>query len=115
MNVGKRIMKTILKWLIARLWKNIGKVTDSVYRSGQMGFIRLPITIWLLRIDFIVGLNMDDSSHKEKFERWYTEKKGIPTLYYNWGASGNSYPEQLERVIATLEMVKGSEMRCLAH
>lgn len=108
-------MKYFLRWLLARLWKNFGKVTDNIYRSGQMGKIRLPITVKKCGIEFIIALNMDGSSSKEEFEKEFCEEKDIKVLHYNWSAGSNQFPDELQNVIDILEYNEKNGIKTLIH
>ena len=96
-------MKIILKYIIARLWKNFGKVTDNVYRSGQFGPIRWRLTSLFLKIDLVIALNMNDSNEDEIWEKEFLKEKGIKHKCYDWGASGNDKPGELEEVVSLIE------------
>ena len=108
-------MKEFLRWLLARLWKNYGSVTDTIYRSGQMGRIRLYVTFKLKKFKYVIGLNMDGSNSAEKFEKEYCDKHSIPYIHYNWSAGTNADPEQLFIVIGQLEENERSGCRTLIH
>jgi len=96
-------MEIILKYLLARLWKNFGKVTDNVYRSGQFGPTRWRLTSLFLKIDLVIALNMNDSNKDEIWEKEYLKEKGINHKCYDWGASGNDKSGELEEVISLIE------------
>lgn len=104
-----------IKYLLARFWKNLGPVTNNIYRSGQMGSIHLPITNKILKIKYIIALNMDGSNKEEEFEKEYCKKKKIEVLHYNWAASSNIYPEELQKVIDVLEYNNKNNIKTLIH
>jgi len=108
-------MYKFFSWFLAKFWKNFGGVTKHIYRSGQMGKIRLPITVYLCDIKCIIALNMDGSCPEEKFEKEYCEKNGIKTIHFNWSASDNKYPDQLDLVLQTLENNENKEINTLVH
>ena len=103
-------MEIILKYLLARLWKNFGKVTDNVYRSGQFGSIRWRLTSLFLKIDLVIALNMNDSNKEEVWEKEYLGKRNIAHMCYNWGSSKCDRPKELEKVIEVL-----GELNCALH
>lgn len=79
-------MHTIFRWIIARIFGNVGKVSNTkLYRSGQDWFGYLS---WLwVRPDVIINLSHKPyKDYQDKFEEWLCKKFDIiyhkyPTLY----------------------------------
>jgi len=102
-------------WLMTTLFKNFGNVTGEIYRSGQMGRILLPFFVKRYGIKTIIALNMDGSNKRETFEMNYCVDHGIHHIRYNWSAGGNSFPGQLDHVVATLEGAYITDTPLLIH
>jgi len=98
------MVKNFIRWCVARGWKNFGQAYETVYRSGQMGPLRLILTNWILKFDLVIALNQDESSYKERFEKQYFEKRIKDRyIHFNFGAGGNMYPTECDQVLSLLE------------
>ena len=105
-----------VKWLMARLWRNFGHVYGPVYRSGQMGPVRLVITYLLYKPKSMIALNQDESSYKERFEKWFmTHMVGVGYASYNFSADGNTDSKATNEVITSLESWNKLGIKCIVH
>ena len=105
------------KWLFARLWKNFGVVTSGLYRSGQMGPIRLLITYLFVYPDIVIALNIEKNPPwKERFEEWVFKRLDAEWYKYNWGSSGPSENcEEEKKVIGLINESLDNGYKCYVH
>ncbi len=78
--------------LLYKLWKNFGRITNGLYRSGQMDPLRLVITYFLLKPNLVIRLNGVDD-WKDRFEVWFLGKR-VRLIERAWPSSGP--PEDLD-------------------
>jgi len=107
-------MKNILKFIIARLFSNIGKVKKyPVYRSSQS--IPLFVLIPFLRLDVILNLsNKPDTDWQDRFEKWICEKLNIEYIekFRTIRPSDDSFDEAYKML---LDRADAQKKRVLVH
>lgn len=101
----------ILKWIIAKIFCNIGKVKGfPVYRSAQG--IMLYLIFPFFRFDVVLNLsNKPDTDWHDRFEKWLCGKLGIEyidkfrTIKPDDGSFAEAYKILLDRADAQLKKV----------
>jgi len=105
-----------LKWVMARFWRNFGHEYGPVYRSGQMGPVRLVLTYVLLRPGFMIALNQNHSSYKERFEAWFM-RKTIGRSYDEYNLSADGPPDKVlvNQIVMNIETCSEFNFKCIVH
>jgi len=76
-------------WILKKLFKNLGRVTPEIYRSGQPGIFRLFVMLLIMRpktrINLAYSPHLDEQDPREKkILDWL----GIKYYAFAWGAAG---------------------------
>ena len=76
-------------WILKKLFKNLGRVTPEIYRSGQPGIFRLFVMLLIMRpktrINLAYSPHLDGQDPREKkILDWL----GIKYYAFAWGAAG---------------------------
>lgn len=101
-------------WFLARIWKNFGVVEKKkLYRSGQLGPLRLLVTYYTIKPNVVISLNINSirpsslkgilKSWKEEFEIWFLmRRRNLVFCFHSFSSSGNTDPERFEVLLELL-------------